>query len=368
MDNKYNFKEIVTKFKFEGKFIDSNNNPSGHINDTYILDFEKQDGTIIKYVLQKINLGIFGDAERLMENITAVTKHIAEKVRLKGGNPLRETLNVIQTIDGKNFYEDEKGQCFRAFHFIDNAKTYQMVEEPKHMYTTGKALGKFQKQLNDFPAEKLYETIADFHNTAKRYETFLEAVKLDKAGRVKDVKEEIDFIMDRHNEMSILNDMLEKNELPLRVTHNDTKFNNIMIDINTGEGVALVDLDTVMPGLSLYDFGDAVRSGTTTALEDEVDLSKVSFDINLFEQFTKGYLEEMKELLTENEIKNLAFSGKLITLELAMRFLTDHIDGDLYFKIDRVNHNLDRARNQLKLTKEIENSMDEMNEIVKKYI
>lgn len=367
MNTKYNFEEIVKNFKFEGKLVESNNNPSGHINDTYILECKRDDASIIKYVLQRINLDIFGDPDNLMQNIVSVTKHIIEKVKSEGGNPLRETLNVIETLDGKNYYKNEEGLCFRAFHFIDNAKTYQMVEEPKHMYTTGRALGKFQKQLNDFSADELHETIPDFHNTAKRYKTFLKAVENNKSGRVKEVEAEIQYIKDRAAEMSLLVDMLDRGQLPLRVTHNDTKFNNIMIDINTGEGVALVDLDTVMPGLSLYDFGDAVRSGATTALEDEIDLSKVSFDMNLFEEFTKGYLEEMKESLVLNEIDALALSAKIITLELAMRFLTDHIDGDIYFKVHRENHNLDRARNQLKLANDIENNMDCMKKIVQKY-
>lgn len=367
MNNKYNFEEIVKNFKFEGELVESNNNPSGHINDTYILECRREDKSIIKYILQRINLDIFGDPDNLMQNIVSVTRHIAGKVKKQGGNPLRETLNVIETLDGKYYYKDENGMCFRAFHFIDNAKTYQMVEEPKHMYTTGKALGKFQKQLDDFSADKLYETIPAFHNTAKRYEAFLKAIDKDKSGRVKDIQTEINYIKDRSEQMSSLVDMLDKGQLPLRVTHNDTKFNNIMIDINTGEGVAVIDLDTVMPGLSLYDFGDAVRSGATTALEDEIDLSKVSFDMNLFEEFTKGYLEEMKGILVENEINTLALSAKIITLELAMRFLMDHIDGDIYFRIHRENHNLDRARNQLKIASDIEKNMKAMEEIVKKY-
>ena len=303
-----------------------------------------------------------------MENIINVTSHIAEKVIDEGGNPLRETLNVIKTKDDEGHYEDNNGECYRAFHFITDATTYQKVEEPKHMYMTGKALGKFQKQLNDFSAEELSETIPDFHNTSRRYEDFLHIVEDDIEGRTSTCKEEIEYILSKKEEVGKLTQMLSDGELPLRVTHNDTKFNNVMIDVNTGEAIAVIDLDTVMPGLALYDFGDAIRSGATTALEDEADLSKVNFDMELFEVFTKGYLEEMKELLIKKEVENLAFSAKLITLELAMRFLGDYLEGDIYFKIQRENHNLDRARNQLKLARDMELQMDAMNKIVAKYI
>lgn len=235
------------------------------------------------------------------------------------------------------------------------------------MYTTGKALGKFQKYLSDFPVDLLHETIPDFHNTAKRYEEFLQVLKKDPVGRAKDISAEIDFLMTRGEETSILVDMIESGKLPLRVTHNDTKFNNIMIDNETNEGIAVIDLDTVMPGLSLYDFGDAVRSGASTAEEDETDLSKVNFDLNLFENFTKGYLEEVRDSLTEIEIEYLPFSAKIISLELGMRFLMDYINGDIYFKVNSPNHNLDRARNQFKLVSDIEDNMDKLKEIVKKY-
>ena len=367
MINDGKFKKLISNFKFKGKFVKSNCHECGHINDTFILDFEDEKNNGFKYVLQRINCDIFKCPEELMENIKHVTKHISDKVKEANGNPLRETLNLIPTVDGKTYFITEDGNYWRAFNFIDGASTYQIVENPKHFYTCGKALGKFQKQLSDFPVSDLYETIPDFHNTAKRYRDFLEAVNEDKANRVKDIGSEIDFIMSREKETSILVDMIDSNELPLRVTHNDTKFNNIMIDDNTGEGVAVIDLDTVMPGLALYDFGDSIRSGATTALEDEVDLSKVNFDIGLFEQFTKGFLEEVGECFTENEIKYLAFSAKLITFECGMRFLTDYINGDTYFKIQRENHNLDRARNQFKLVSDMEEQMEEMDKIVRKY-
>lgn len=368
MKGTYCCKELADKFKFDGELVNSKKHICGHINDTHILDFEKNDGTSIKYILQRINVDVFPKVDELMENISKVTKHISEKVQEVGGDVTREGLRIIPTEDGKLYFKTDNGDYFRAYHFIDGASTYMKVEDPMDFYKCGKALGKFQKQLSDFSADSVYETIPDFHNTRKRYNDFMEAVKKDKCGRVNDVKSEIDFIMTRSQEMGILVDLLGEGKLPLRVTHNDTKFNNIMIDDKTGEAICLIDLDTVMPGLSLYDYGDSIRSGATTALEDEADLSKVNFDLELFELFTKGFLESCGDILTENEIEYLPFSAKLITLELSMRFLMDHINGDVYFQIHRPNHNLDRARNQLKLVGDMEEKMDEMKKIVNKYI
>lgn len=368
MIKNYNIETLVENFKFEGKLVEFSCHVCGHINETFILNFKKDDETACKYILQKINSDVFKSPEKLMENIKNVTTHISNKVLLANGDPFRETINIIPTIDNKTFYKSIEGDYWRALVFIEGAKTYQMVEKPEHLYTTGKAIGRFQRQLADFPVELLHETIPDFHNTKKRYETFLEAVKADSIGRVSTVNPEIDFVISRGEETKVLVNMLKEGKLTLRVTHNDTKFNNIMIDNITGEGIAVIDLDTVMPGLSLYDFGDSIRSGATTALEDEADLSKVSFDLNLFEHFTKGYIEEVKDSLTEVEIEYLPFSAKLITLELGMRFLMDHINGDKYFKIHRENHNLERARNQFKLVADMEEHMEEMKKIIKKYV
>ena len=362
-----NYIDLVNKFKFEGELVTSELHICGHINNTYILDFKKEDGSIIKYILQRINTDVFPKVDELMSNIDKVTKHISKKIELDGGDVTREGLRLVPTIDDKLYYETEDGNFFRAYHFIEGATTYMKVENPSDFYKCGKAIGKFQEQLSDFPADEIYETIPDFHNTAKRFEDFMDAVEKDSANRVKDVQSEIDFIITRKEEMGRLVNLLEKGELPLRVTHNDTKFNNIMIDDKTGEAICIIDLDTVMPGLSLYDYGDSIRSGATTALEDEADLSKVNFDINLFELFTKGFLESCGKSLTECEVDNLAFSAKLITLELAMRFLMDHINGDIYFQVHRPNHNLERAKNQLKLVNDMENYMDEMMNIVNKY-
>ncbi|MGL5152651.1 MAG: phosphotransferase enzyme family protein [Clostridium sp.] len=366
MEQKCNFKELVSNFKFEGELLTSENHICGHINDTYFVDF-KVDNGIKRYVLQRINTGIFTKPLELMDNIKKVTTHIANKVKLNGGNPQRESLNLIDTVDGESFYKTENGEYWRALAFIDGAKTYMMVQKPEDFYTCGKAIGKFQKQLSDFKVEDMFETIPDFHNTAKRYDAFKDAVDNDICGRVSSVSAEIDYIMTRAEDTKKVVDLIASGKIPLRVTHNDTKYNNVMIDDVTGEGICVIDLDTVMPGSVLYDFGDAIRSGATTAEEDEVDLSKVNFDINLFEQFTKGFLESVGGDLTAKEVELLPFSCKLITLELAMRFLMDHINGDTYFKIHRENHNLDRARNQLKLVSDMEEVMEDMKNIVAKY-
>lgn len=368
MNKTYDFKSIAENFNLEGELKTSDSHVCGHINDTFIINCEGENGEEIKYVLQRVNSDIFKNPEQLMENIENVTSHIKNKIIEENGDPLRETLNIVKTKEGKSFYKCKEENYWRIFNFIHGASTYQIVEKPEHLYTAGKALGKFQKQLSDFNVDMLYDTIPDFHNTEKRFEVFMEAVREDKKGRAKDVKEEIDFVINRAEDTKVLVNMIKENRLPLRVTHNDTKFNNIMIDDETGEGIAVIDLDTVMPGLSLYDFGDSIRSGATTALEDEVDLSKVNFDLNLYEHFAKGFLESAGDAFTKEEIEYLPFAAKLMTFECGMRFLMDYLNGDVYFKIHRENHNLDRARNQFKLVSDMEKEMDNMKKIVYSYI
>jgi len=365
--NNINFKEVVQNFAFEGEFIEASPYGFGHINDTFVVYFKKTNTNLHRYILQRINSSTFKDPEELMENIGGVTSFLSKKILEAGGKPLRETLNIIPSIDGRYFYKDTENRYWRAYIFIEGAKTYQIVENPNHLYNAGKALGKFQKLLSEYPAQSLHETIADFHNTKKRYEVFLEAVNKDTENRVGEVKEEIEFVKKRADEVSILTDLLEEGKLPLRVTHNDTKFNNVMIDDKTGEGICVIDLDTVMPGLSLYDFGDSIRSGTNPAEEDEKDLSKVWMDLELYEQYTKGFLEVARDFLTPMELKYLPFSAKLMTFECGIRFLTDHLSGDTYFKIHREGHNLDRARTQFKMVADMEDKMEQMVKIVEKY-
>jgi Ser/Thr protein kinase RdoA (MazF antagonist) len=253
------------------------------------------------------------------------------------------------------------------YYFITDASCYDIVEKTEDFYESAVTFGKFQCLLASYPAETLHETIPNFHHTAKRYETFLQAVEQDVYNRASEVQEEIAFVMKRAEEMHILTDMLEKGELPLRVTHNDTKLNNIMIDNETGKGICILDLDTVMPGLSVNDFGDAIRFGANTALEDETDLNKVSLDLGLYEIFAKGFLEGCQGILTENERKMLPMGAKMMTLECGMRFLTDYLEGDTYFKIHRKHHNLDRCRCQFALVADMERKWDKMTEIVQKY-
>jgi len=242
-----------------------------------------------------------------------------------------------------------------------------VVETLQHFYNAGKALGNFEELLSDFPAEKLHETIPNFHNTKIRYEVFLQVLAEDKMNRAKDVQKEIEFVLERGKETTVLVELLNSGKLPLRVTHNDTKFNNVMIDNDTGEGVCVIDLDTIMPGSALYDFGDSIRSGANPAEEDERDLSKVSMDLQLFEHFTRGFLEGTKHSLTDTEIEYLPFAAKLMTFECGIRFLSDHLNGDTYFKIHRENHNLDRARTQFKMVEDMEKKLNEMKAIVDKY-
>lgn len=359
--------DAVNNIAFEGEFMEAVPYGCGHINDTYAVYFRKRDRQIHRYILQRINTKVFKEPEKLMENIYHVTGFLRKKIIANGGDPDRETLNIIPTTDGKSFYKTDEGDYWRGYKFIEDAKTYEIIEDANVFYNAGKAFGTFQMLLHDYPADTLHETIVDFHNTEKRLSAFLEAVKSDRMNRAKGIQEEISFIENRATETSIIVNLLEDGELPLRVTHNDTKLNNILIDNETGKGICVLDLDTVMPGSALYDFGDAIRFGASSAAEDEKDLSKVWMDINLFESFTKGFMESAAESLTPLEIELLPFGAKMMTLECGIRFLTDYLNGDTYFKIHREGHNLDRARTQLKLVASMEEQYEQMKAIVEKY-
>lgn len=355
---------IIDKFDFSGSYVGYDDKKTGLINGTFTLIFKGACGTEKKYILQKINTSVFKEPAALMENIEKVTKYIQKMAVAQGKNPARSTLNVIKTKDGKLYYVDDEGAYWRAYDFIEGCITCDKVEKPEDFYSAGVALGIFQKTLDSYPSEELAETIKNFHNTPSRYGDFCKAIEENRAGRKDSVEDEIAFFKARESFYGIVTDGIENGDIPLRVTHNDTKFNNVMLDKETGEVVCLIDLDTVMPGSALYDFGDSIRSGTNTAAEDEVDLEKVCFDAELFEAYVNGYMSEMREYLTDTERRLLADSAILMTLECGMRFLADYLNGDIYFSTKRVNHNLDRARNQIKLACEMEKNIEKMRRIV----
>lgn len=340
----------------------------GHINETYAVYMPTENGEDeFDYILQRVNNNVFKDPAGVMENIFSVTEYLRDVIRKEGGNPDRETLSCIKTKKGDTYFEDSEGQPWRSYHYIANSVCYQMVEDPEQFYQSGSSFGHFLKQLGDYPASSLKETIPNFHNTVKRFEAFEFALKRDIKNRAYTCKKEIQFVLDRKDDCSVLVNQQEKGILPLRVTHNDTKLNNILFDADTGKGLCIIDLDTIMPGLAANDFGDSIRFGAATAAEDEKDLDKMHFDIHLYEMYTKGYLEETKDVLTTEEAASLPWGARLMTLECGMRFLTDYLQGDTYFKTNYPEHNLVRARTQFRLVEEMEKHFTEMQEIVQKY-
>ena len=355
-----NIIKIAKLFLPNEKVLDLSPLGNGHINTTYLVTTNKS-----KYTLQMINTKIFTDVEGLMSNIDKVTNFLRNKASEKGKDPSRVTLEFLDTIEGKKyaFLEDH---AYRMYKYIDGVYTIEKMEDPQSFYYSGIAFGKFARDLSDFDASLLVETIKNFHNTVSRYNDFELAVKNNASGRAPLVDKEIKFIKERKAFTSLFVDKLADGSLPLRVTHNDTKLNNVLMDNETGKPVAVIDLDTVMPGSYLYDFGDAIRFGATKAAEDEKDLSLVNFEIDLFEKFAQGYLEKCGEFLTPTEIEMLPYASIMLTLECGMRFLGDYINGDVYFKIHREDHNLDRARTQLKLVADMENQIDSMKAVINK--
>ncbi len=346
------------EFKGCGEVLSATPYGSGHINDTYKV-VSQQGGAPGTFILQRINHNIFKDPVALMENIERVTEHMAGKIN---GRPDRDRrfLRLMATEEGRRWHRDLEGNYWRAYNFIAQARSYDAVESTSQAFEAGRAFGKFQQLLADLPQPRLHESIPDFHHTPKRFATLERAIANDVANRAATSKPEIEFALAHRSLASRLLDA----KLPERVTHNDTKLNNVLIDDATGEGICVIDLDTVMPGLAAYDFGDMVRTTTSPAKEDEQDLSKVRMDFPMFESLLRGYLEAAGNFLTKGEREALVLSGKLITFEIGIRFLTDHLSGDTYFKVHRPNHNLDRARTQFKLVESIEAQEEQMERLV----
>jgi hypothetical protein len=355
---KHDVRAVARQFPLRGEFVTAAPYGSGHINDTYCAVFD-QGGTRVRHIIQRINHLIFKNPPALMENIQRVTAHLAQKSAGQSDSG-RRVLTLIPAHDGKAYYRDAQGDYWRAYIFIEKARTFDAVESPAQALEAAKAFGQFQKLLADLPAPRLHDTIPDFHHTPKRFAALEKAIAADVANRAQGAKPEIEFALHHQAATGIL---LEAN-LPERVTHNDTKFNNVMLDDATGEGICVIDLDTVMPGLALYDFGDMVRTTTSPTQEDERDLSKVRMQFPMFEALARGYLAAAGDFLTPTEKKLLPFSGALITLEIGLRFLTDYLAGDTYFKVHREGHNLDRCRTQFKLVESIEQQQAAMDKLV----
>lgn len=356
--------EAVSRFLIKGEPRECRRYGNGHINDTFLLstkDGEEEGG---RYILQRMNTNVFKDPRGLMGNVSGVTAYLREQIIQSGGDPDRETLTLVKTRDGLDYYEDSVGSWWRMYLFVTDATGYDVVEREEDFYQSAKAFGHFQRLLDKYPVEKLTETIPDFHNTPKRFVTFVRAVEEDVCRRAEGVREEIEFVMAREKDMSVVMDKLKRGEIPYRVTHNDTKLNNILLDDRTKEAVCVIDLDTIMPGTAVFDFGDSIRFGANTAAEDETDLSKVSLSLPLFKVYTKGFLDGCGGSLTRAEVEALPWGAKVMTLECGMRFLTDYLEGDHYFRIHRPGHNLDRARTQFALVKDIEKKWEDMRRIV----
>lgn len=351
--------EIMKAFRLE---LNVSPYGDGHINDTFVAD------STPRYILQRINTSIFKNPDELMENIESVTEHLREKIIANGGNPDRETLTVIRTVDDKPYYRAENGNCYRVYKFITDTISLNLPENPYQFETSAKAFGRFQNMLADFDASKLHETIPNFHHTPKRIEALKLAMEENLAGRKDEIQNVYDEYMKFEEICCKIQQGLDSGNIPLRVTHNDTKLNNVLFDKDSLEGICVIDLDTVMPGSLLYDYGDSLRFGASTAVEDEADLDKVYFDLEYFESYTKGFLSELGTKITKSEIELLPLSALILTFECGIRFLTDYLNGDTYFKIHFPGHNLVRSKNQLKLCQDIYAKLDKMAEIVNKYV
>ena len=358
MDTASLVSSIGSRFAIPGTFTHGEEIPTGHINSTYRATYRQADGTQQRYILQSINRAVFKDPYAVMRNVEVVTRHIHERVLLQQADQGGQTLNLFPARNGQLWIEDENGSVWRCYNNIEGCRTYDIVENERQAWQAAHAFGAFQHLVSDLDATRITETIPDFHHTPKRYARLLEVAAADPCGRAAAVQLELDFIRQREPMTRLLMDLASAGKIPTRITHNDTKINNVMIDELTDEAVCVIDLDTVMPGLSLYDFGDMVRSATNPAGEAETDLSRVHMRMRIYQALLDGYLTAAGSFLNETETRHLAFSGKLLTLEVAIRFLTDYLEGDIYFKTTRPGQNLDRCRNQLQLLRSMEEQLE----------
>lgn len=359
--------EALAAYDFGGQLVGSVRYGSGHINDTFVVHTQPGEDPCRRFILQRISSAAFKHPDEVMANIVGVTSFLGEKIKEAGGNPARETMSVWATKSGENFYTDSEGGAWRVYPFVEDTICLQKAETPELFAASARAFGKFQRMLKDYPADTLYETIPKFHDTEDRLAKLKAAVAADVMGRVKEVGPELKFVQEREADCSVALSALRDGRLPLRVTHNDTKLNNILIDRESGEGICVIDLDTVMPGLAINDFGDSIRFGANHSAEDERDLTKVNFDLELFDVYAAGFLEGAGGALTETELDYLPWGAKLMTLECGIRFLTDYLEGDHYFRIHREGQNLDRCRTQFKLVSDMEAAWDDMKAVVDKY-
>ena len=359
--------EVLEAFDFGAVVVGAVRFGQGHINDTFVVHTQPENECCRRFILQRMSSAAFKRPDQLMENIIGVTEYLGREVEKTGGSREREAMRVIRPRNGEPYYTDSDGGAWRVYPFVEDTVCYQSAETPELFAASGRAFGRFQRLLQGYPAQTLHETIPHFHDTEDRLAKLKAAVAADKLGRAAECRAEIDFMMAREKDCSAALQALRDGILPLRVTHNDTKLNNVLMDKTTGEGICIIDLDTVMPGLSINDFGDSIRFGANHSAEDETDLSKVNLDVDLFEAYTQAFLEGAGGTLTEKEIEYLPWGAKLMTLECGMRFLTDYLEGDVYFHISREGQNLDRCRTQCKLVQDMEARWDELAAIAAKY-
>ena len=359
--------EVLEAFDFNGPVLSTQRYGGGHVNDTFLLHTRALSDAEGHYILQRLSSVAFKHPDEVMSNIMGVSEYLGRQIRSQGGNPARESMAFMRTRDGETYYTDSCGHAWRAYPFIDNINCYDTAETPAIFAASGRAFGRFQSMLVDYPADTLYETIPHFHDTEDRLAKLKYAVETDPLDRAKLCRKEIDFALSREADCSVVMEAQRKGILPLRVTHNDTKLNNVLMDPITGEGVCVIDLDTVMPGLSINDFGDSIRFGANHCAEDEQDLSKMYLDLEMFAAYTRGFLEGAGGSLTDAEVAYMPWGARLMTLECGIRFLTDYLLGDTYFHTQRPGQNLDRCRTQFKLVEDMEAHWDEMNEIVSQF-